>query len=566
MNRTPLSGGPVCWAALFAVIAVGRVLLTYQVTSQGFDEPCHVAAGIELLDKGTYTLDPVHPPLARLAIGLPVYLAGERYPRTGEAATSNNYNVVGNSILYDSGHYRRNLTLARLAVLPFFLFAAVVVFLWTRREFGDFAAVMAVALFTTAPTVLAFSSIAYTDMTAASTQAAALFAFVMWLEKRTVRSSVLLGIAVGLALLAKFTTLIFLPAGAAAIWTTKWLLTRKAGVAQEPRSAHPVRQIAIAGLIASAMLWASYGFAIGHVRESMQLSVASMPTFQNFPVPLRSVARKLVLSDPVIPAPALVKGLATVWVLNHEAPDSYLLGKIKHGGWWYFFLVGIAVKTPLPFLLLALVGGFALWPLARSSRWAALAPALSALAILLVTMPVKYDAGVRHIMVIFPLLAILAGYGCSYLWQQRGKWQVAPQAILLGLLVWQGVSTFRARQDYIAYCNELAGQDPSRILLMGCDLDCGQDLFRLSDALRARHISQLNLAVWSSADMSRMGLPDFNVPSPYTPVHGWFAISMRSLRLGHVLHTAYPPDGFAWLSRYEPVEKIGKTIRLYYIP
>jgi hypothetical protein len=41
---------------------------------------------------------------------------------------------------------------------------------------------------------------------------------------------------------------------------------------------------------------------------------------------------------------------------------------------------------------------------------------------------------------------------------------------------------------------------------------------------------------------------------------------MRSLRLGHVLHSAYPPDGFAWLSQYQPVEKIGKTIRLYYIP
>ncbi|MBZ5599842.1 MAG: glycosyltransferase family 39 protein [Acidobacteriia bacterium] len=551
---------------VLTLIAVGRILLTYTVTSQGFDEPCHVAVGIALLDQGTYTIDPVHPPLARLAIGLPAYLAGERYPRTGEAATSNNCNAVGNSILYDSGHYRRNLTLARLGMLPFFLYAVAIVFLWTRREFGDFAAVIAVALFTTLPVVLAFSSIAYTDMTAASTQAAGLCAFAMWLEKRTARSSALLGIAVGLALSAKFTTLIFLPAGAAAISVTKWLVTRKAGVAQEPRPAQLVRQIAIVGLLASTMLWGSYRFDIGHIRESMQLSVASMPSFQNFPAPLRGVARKLVLSDPVIPAPALVRGLAVAWGLNHSAPESYLLGRIKHGGWWYFFLVGIAVKSPLPFLILALVGVFALWPLARNRQWTAVAPAASALAILLVSTPVKVDVGVRHVLVIFPLLAILAGYGCSYLWQLRVKWAAAPKVVLLGLLVWQGVSTFRARQDYIAYFNELAGRDPSRILLMGCDLDCGQDLFRLSDALRARHISQLNLAVWSGADMSRMALPDFAVPLPYTPVHGWFAISMRSLRLGHVLHTAYPPDAYAWLSQYQPVEKIGKTIWLYYIP
>jgi hypothetical protein len=38
------------------------------------------------------------------------------------------------------------------------------VFLWTRREFGDFAAVMAAGLFTTLPIVLAFSGLAYTDL------------------------------------------------------------------------------------------------------------------------------------------------------------------------------------------------------------------------------------------------------------------------------------------------------------------------------------------------------------------------------------------------------------------
>ena len=62
------------------LIAVTRILLTYKVTAQGFDEPCHVAAAIELLDRGTYTLDPVHPPLTRIAIGIPLYLVGESFP------------------------------------------------------------------------------------------------------------------------------------------------------------------------------------------------------------------------------------------------------------------------------------------------------------------------------------------------------------------------------------------------------------------------------------------------------------------------------------------------------
>jgi hypothetical protein len=144
--------------AVVFLIGVGivRILLSYSVTAQAFDEPCHVAAAIELLDKGTYTLDPVHPPLTRIAIGIPLYLAGARFPDwPASDPRVRNYNEVGNNILYSDGRYLRNLQLARSAVLPFFGLAVTMVFLWTRREFGDFAAVMAAGLFTTLPIVLA---------------------------------------------------------------------------------------------------------------------------------------------------------------------------------------------------------------------------------------------------------------------------------------------------------------------------------------------------------------------------------------------------------------------------
>ena len=90
------------WIAVIALtlLAVLRVAASYKNTAQGFDEPCHVAAAIELLAKGTYALDPVHPPLSRIGIGLPLYLAGERYPQLSPFdPESQNYNVVGNAIL-----------------------------------------------------------------------------------------------------------------------------------------------------------------------------------------------------------------------------------------------------------------------------------------------------------------------------------------------------------------------------------------------------------------------------------------------------------------------------------
>ena len=551
-------------AGFLVLIAGVRVVSTYSHTAQGFDEPCHAGAAIELLDKGTYTLDPVHPPLARIAIGLPLYLAGERFPNL-PLPDSRNYNAVGNAILNDHGHYLRNLVLARLGVLPFLLLGCAVVFLWARREHGDFAGVMAVALFTTLPMVLAFSSLAYTDIVAASTQAAAFWALADWLDRGNSRSTLWMGFAVGLALLAKATTCIFLPAAVVSMMVLKWAVARnKTHQARDYK--RTAKQVALAGAIAVAVVWAGYGFKVGHVRESMQLSAESMPSFQHFPAPLARIGRDLVLSDPKVPAPALLRGIAMVWVLTKSAPAAYLFGHIKPGGWWYFFLVGVGVKTPIPFLLLAIAGLFSLREFARAGRWTALAPAACALAVLLVTMPVKYDAGVRHVLVVFPLLAIVGGYGCAYLWKlpgRPGQYPAWGRAALIVLLLWQCVSTVRASNDYIAYFNELAGKDPSKVLVAGCDLDCGQDLFALSRDLRARHVSRVSLALWTSADMSKVGLPQFDVPQPFQPVTGWFAISLRALRFGDLFHSTYPPGAFAWLSRYQPVAHVGKTILLY---
>jgi len=555
----------VAAAVLLAFIALVRIVSTYSQTAQAFDEPCHVAAAIEFLDLHRYTLDPVHPPLARIAIGLPLYLAGERYPNLPVTDQPISYNDVGNGVLYDSGHYLRNLRLARMGVLPFFLLATAIVFLWARGEYGNLAGVMAVALFTTLPNVLALSSIAYTDIVAASTQLLLLFTFCQWLQKATTRSAAWLGAAAGLALLSKATTLLFFPAAAIAIVLAKWISTRT--FAGENIAAKIiVRHIAIVLVLVCVIVWAGYGFAVGHVDEALNLSPASMPSFQHFPAPLARTGRWLISSNPRVPAPALIKGLAVALVLNTTRPAAYLLGHIKEGGWWYFFLIGVAVKSPLPFLILALVGAVSLRGFDSRQRWQALAPVLAAIAVLLVTMPVKYNAGVRHVLIVFPLLAIVAGQGCSYLWHMQGRGRPAARVALISLLCWQCVSSARASGDFLAYFNELAGSDPSRVMVAGCDLDCGQDLFLLAHEFQARQISHATLAIWTSADPSRMNLPKFDVPEANRPVTGWFAISLRALRFGDSFHMTYPPGAFDWLSAYQPVARVGKTILLYDIP
>ena len=64
--------------ALALIIAAASLLATgsWRVYSNTWDEPEHLAAGVELLDRGRYEYDTEHPPLARTLLALGPWLAG----------------------------------------------------------------------------------------------------------------------------------------------------------------------------------------------------------------------------------------------------------------------------------------------------------------------------------------------------------------------------------------------------------------------------------------------------------------------------------------------------------
>ncbi|HEU4523809.1 MAG TPA: hypothetical protein VFR62_02250, partial [Gemmatimonadales bacterium] len=125
------------------------------------------------------------------------------------------------------------------------------------------------------------------------------------------------------------------------------------------------------------------------------------------------------------------------------------------------------------------------------------------------------------------------------------------------------VSSALAHPDYLAYFNELAADRPEEILV-DSDLDSGQDLKRLADTLRARGVPALSLAYAGSATVAEHGLPPIRWLEPHRPVKGWVAASLYSIKLGSLNRPGH--DDFAWLERHTPVARVGRSIRLYYVP
>jgi hypothetical protein len=530
---------------LLVAFAVARIVATYRVFNQTYDEPAHIASGIEWLDEGQYRYEHQHPPLARVAVALGPYLAGIRCSGLKSVWEE------GNEILYSGGRYFRTLALARMGILPFFVIACALVWSWSRRLFGTGAALASTLLFTMLPPILAHSGLATTDMACATFVFAAIYAFSRWLERPAWRQSLLLGASTALAALSKFSSLAFVPASMLAVLLLYWSIDRPPLAAFRRESLRRTASLIFAVAVLFLAIWAGYRFSVGPVTAENR--------------PYATIDR--FLPEAGVPAFEFFDGIGEVEYHNTRGHESWLLGEYRTDGWWYFFPVVIAVKTPIAFLLLCGIGYFRL---ARQSvariRWQEWVPGACAPMILLVCMLNRIDLGVRHILPIYPLLAMLAGLGLARL-VQAGRAGRAAAAGGVALALWMVVSSVWSHPDYLAYFNELAGGKPERVLAES-DLDWGQDLQRLSDKLKELGVKEVSLAYFGTADPARHGLPAFDPVSAYRRTTGWVAVSLHVMTISaaameQAQHTSVSP--VSWLREERPVTRVGKSIDLYYI-
>jgi hypothetical protein len=347
-------------------------------------------------------------------------------------------------------------------------------------------------------------------------------------------------VATGAALLAKFTALMFLPVCFAAIYV---LHPGRVGCSAAKR---------LAATLAAAfiVLWAGYWF-----------SVADVPFVKGvYMLPLPEAVKEMSLEYPNVPLPAgaFTRGILEAQFYNQFGHWSYLLGERSNRGWWYFFPVVFAVKTPLAFIAFVLVGCY--W-LRQSPRehWA---PGACAIVILAVVLPARINLGVRHILPIFPLLSIPGGYALATMGMSATR-GLRYAALVLGL--WAVTSSLSAHPDYIGYFNEIAAGEPERFRV-DSDLDWGQNMKRLADWIRNKGIRDpIALVYYGATDPSRHGI--VCLPAvPWKPSTGWVAASTTPLMLSR----ERAPDGsdkrpWWWLNGRTPVDSVG-GILIFHIP
>jgi hypothetical protein len=505
------------------------VISTYSVFGHTWDEPEHLAAGMSLIDRGEYPYDQQHPPLARVAMALGPYLAGAR--SQGNPGPSGE--EEGRDILYGE-HYDKYLMLARVGMLPFLIVLLVSTYLWTRRLFDSTTALLATAFIVTTPMLIGHAGVAALDLPMVGMCMLAFYCLQRWLDAPSLPAAAMFGIAAGCAAGTKlsavpFVGLVFL------FWSIAWSVEHLAQLPSLWKSL--LGQIALAALTACLALFLCYG--IGFVPLSSSLPL---------PVP--------------IGLPRFIESLRALLLHNNEGHLSYFMGELQRTGWWNFYLVGLAVKTPIPVLLGAIAGSAWLSREAWRTKRARLAgPVFAAVGILaFCILYSRINIGVRHVLLLLPLFAIIAAAFAMTLWRRaRQSSQAALACIALAALAgWQVFEAARAQPDYLAYFNALAGTHPERILI-DSDLDWGQDLKRLKQALRDRNIVHISVVYRGSADFDRERMPaSFTRLWPEQRATGWIAVFLLAKATDE-------SGGYRWLDELQPVARIGRTVDLYFV-
>jgi hypothetical protein len=496
-------------AALLFLVAAGswRIASTWRVFNHTIDEPDNLAAGMEYLSTGKYRYEDTHPPLARVFAAIGPYLAAERF-HPGPAAYQEGYRILGHG-----AHYDRTLALARAGILPFFWIASVVVFLWARRLGGPAAGVVAALLFTTLPPILAHAGVTTTDAALCAMTGAAGLASLYWAERPTVRRSLVFGALLALACISKFSALVFMPGA----WVLMLLASGRAPAWVAREAWERRRSIAIVLATTWMVIWAAYGFSFARV-EFLHLR---------------------------LPAPRLFAGIHAVWVHNHLGHSSYLLGRRSPNGFWYYFPVVLAIKTPLALLVLT---ALALW----RAGWRRLRlPLAFSAGILLVSLTGHIDIGSRFVLAVYIGMTVACG---AAIVEMKG---LAARAAIAALIGWQVVSGALQHPDYLAYTNEIAGSHPERFVA-DSDLDWGQDMKRLGAFLERAGATHLTFAPFNRTyAMAGHPLPPMSAGETDHPSPGWNAVSITIWKV-----FGYP----AWADRVPEQQRIGKSILVWYFP
>ncbi|MHB1047098.1 MAG: phospholipid carrier-dependent glycosyltransferase [Thermoanaerobaculia bacterium] len=462
--------------------------------SPTFDEAIHLFSGVEALEDGSGWLNPEHPPLLKLAgaLGLrPLRLATPCEIKPCAASPFNGYLrwLYGNAAPADAivGVGRR--------AFPWVLALLVVVLhLFARRLAGPTAGLLAAGLVALDPGFVAHAAYVHTDVGAALAFVVVLLLAVRAASAATLSWWLALGLALGLALVTKFSTVLLVPVVALAPLLAVLPLGAHGTAAAGSRALRDRFVGAVAALgLAAIVVHGLYAFTLRRMTpEAAEAAIRSYLEGRGAtPDELR------LHSDISRFSPALghyLGGLRGVLLLSERGRGAnWFRGATSEEPFPFYFPAAFLLKSTPAFLVL-LTGALTLGlrrvrlarsvPLPREATLGVLLVLLVAAGYFASSMRSAFNIGARHLL---PVWALLALAGAVVVCRALAPRPALRVGVALVVVASAGISLASARTSPIAYFNVLAGgPEGGRRWFSDSNVDWGQDLLRLHRLLEAR--------------------------------------------------------------------------------
>jgi Dolichyl-phosphate-mannose-protein mannosyltransferase len=522
--------------AVCLALYLAQCIWFVRTQSLTYDEPVHIAEGLDAWRHGRFEQYNDHPPLARLWCTLP--LLDQKW-QIGLQQLDNGFRVT--SIFPDA----ESLTWRGRAMNVLLgLGLGVLVWCVARRLFSPGAANFALALFAFSPSLIAHFSVVTTDGAAALFIFATAWQLVLWKRQPTWRRALFLGLVLGFLLLAKYSTLVMF------CLALLWMLFLRPVPRLNPLKWNWGKTAAAFALLL-LVVWAGYFFHVSHLGVHDGTLTATFPNWhETLAKPVHSQNYSVL-----VPAGEFVEGFREVLRHNRHGQAAFFLGRVSAtGGWKLYYPVTILLKWPVVVLLLCLTA--ALLILRGKLRlpaelWIMLSfPALY----FMLAVFAHFNLGERHILPLYPFALLLA----ASVWEAARRRSLFIVLMLLAAL--NVADCLRFAPGYLSYFTPLVRPSMSYRLLTDSNVDWGQGLLALRQYEREHPREQIWLAYFGSTDPAIYGIHATPLPEG-KPVTGTVIVSATHLS-GQFLSD---PGGYRWLLQHQPAQILDHSLFVYKI-
>jgi Dolichyl-phosphate-mannose-protein mannosyltransferase len=458
---------------------IGTQSLTY-------DEPVHIAEGLDAWRNGRFEQYNDHPPLARLLCSLPLL---DRKWQVQVEPLPESFQIPRISPDPVSLAWRARSMNVVLGVL-----LGLLLWIESKRQFSVTGANFALALFAFSPSLITHFSLATTDGAATLLIFATAIQIWRWQRDSSWRNVLFTGVILGFLLLAKFSTLPMF------VLALGLLLVMVAGRIRIRPWKWNWRKTSCALFVALFVLWAGYFFHISHLTIRDHVLTVTHPNWTSILV--KPTRDNFNISIPV-PAGEYIAGFRDLVFHNAHGHRAFFLGQVSPtGGWKLYYPVAILLKWPLIVLLATALG---LFVCARrdvpvqQGFWM-----LFPFPVLYFTLAIfaHFNIGERHVLPLYPFALLLAAAAGEYWWKAR--WWGA--VLVCGIALLNATDALRYAPGYLSYMNIVVNPNTSYQLLSDSNVDWGQGLLALRKYQDHHPGETTYLAYFGSVDPNIYGI------------------------------------------------------------